>query len=130
MKIARIDHLVLTVENIERTIAFYTGVLSMQAVTITRGENTMQALKFGNQRINLHQRGSERKPNAKNSIPGSQDICLITEASMNDIIDQLKQKDVPIELGPIKVPGAVGEMESVFIRDPDGNLLEISVPSM
>lgn len=128
MKIASIDHIVLTVEDVKRTVEFYTRVLALEHVTVTRKESSIQALKFGTQRINLHERGAERKPNAKNALPGSQDICFITETPMHEIIAHLNSCKVPIEFGPIVVPGAVGDMESVYFRDTDGNLLELAVP--
>jgi catechol 2,3-dioxygenase-like lactoylglutathione lyase family enzyme len=123
MKFERLDHLVLTVRDIGATIVFYTRVLGMQAETF--GDNR-KALRFGNQKINLHQVGKEFEPKADRPTPGSADLCFITEAPMQQVIDHLMACEVGIVEGPVKRTGALGQMESVYLRDPDGNLIEVS----
>lgn len=126
IKIDRIDHIVLTVKDIEKTIDFYTRILKMELVAIKRKDAVMHGLRFGQQLINLHVVGKERKPNAKNALPGSQDICFITETPISEVIQHLEKQQVEIVFGPVTVPGAIGQMESIYIRDPDGNLIEIA----
>ena len=111
----------MTVANIEATIDFYTSVLNMEP---NRSDGRV-ALCFGNQRINLHQTGKERSPHAQHPTPGSADICLITESPIDDLVAHLKTH-VTIEEGPVRRPGAMGEMTSVYFRDPDANLIEVS----
>ncbi|APS57756.1 VOC family protein [Piscirickettsia salmonis] len=128
MDIKRIDHIVLTVKDIDVTLDFYTGVLGMEAATITRKNSVrdMQVLKFGNQRMNLHEYGNERQPNAAQALPGSQDLCFVVDVSIDNVIARLEKLNIKIEFGPVIIPGAVGQMESVFIRDPDQNLIELA----
>lgn len=123
MQIKQLDHLVLTVKDIEETCNFYERVLGMQIETF--GENR-KALRFGSQKINLHARGKEFEPKAETPTPGSADLCFITEASMPDIIQHLANAHIQIEEGPVQRTGAVGPILSVYIRDPDRNLIEIS----
>ncbi|TBL75676.1 VOC family protein [Paenibacillus thalictri] len=123
MKIDRLDHFVLTVGNIDKTVEFYTTVLGMEAVVF--GQNR-KALVFGRQKINLHEAGHEFKPHAEKPTPGSGDFCLISETPLHEVIQHLNSLGVPIEEGPVKRTGAVGEIGSVYVRDPDGNLVEIS----
>lgn len=123
MQIKSLDHLVLTVADIEVTCQFYSTILGMQVISFNQGR---KALRFGNQKINLHQKGHEYEPKAKYPTPGSADLCLITETPLNSVIDELKQNNVSIEQGPIAKHGALGDIESVYIRDPDQNLIEIS----
>ena len=118
----RLDHLVLTVADIKRTIAFYTGVLGMQEVTF----GTRKALRFGNQQINLHERGHEFEPKAASPTPGSGDLCFLTSLPLEQVTRELERAQVRIELGPVERSGAAGALRSVYLRDPDGNLLEIS----
>jgi len=123
MQIDRLDHLVLTVANIEATCAWYSRVLAMEVVTFAGGRT---ALAFGSQKINLHQRGHEFEPKAAHSLPGSADLCFITHTPMNEVIAHLQANSVPIMEGPVQRTGALGPMLSVYVRDPDGNLIEVS----
>jgi catechol 2,3-dioxygenase-like lactoylglutathione lyase family enzyme len=123
MQIDRLDHLVLTVADSDRTIAFYTKVLGMQESVFSGGRC---ALTFGRQKINLHEAGREFEPKAKYPTPGSGDLCFVTDASMHEIQQHLAACDVPIEEGPVDRMGALGPMRSVYIRDPDVNLVEIA----
>ncbi len=123
MHIDRIDHLVLTVRDIEATCAFCARVLGMEVVTFGEGR---LALQFGRQKINLHQAGREFAPKALRPTPGSADLCFIAATPLAEVIDHLRGCEVEIELGPVGRAGALGTMESVYFRDPDGNLIEIS----
>jgi catechol 2,3-dioxygenase-like lactoylglutathione lyase family enzyme len=123
--ITHLDHLVLTVRDISATIAFYTKVLGMKEVTF--GKNR-RALSFGNQKINLHQSGHEFEPKAACPTPGSADLCFISDIPLSLIISGLTAHDVPILEGPVARTGAQGPILSVYFRDPDGNLIEISNP--
>jgi catechol 2,3-dioxygenase-like lactoylglutathione lyase family enzyme len=123
MRIDRLDHLVLTVADVGHTVDFYQRVLGMQAVTFAGGR---QALRFGNAKINLHQAGHEFEPKAARPTPGSADICLISSDPLPAVCAQLAGHGVAIEEGPVTRTGAAGEISSVYIRDPDGNLIEIS----
>ena len=123
MKVAALDHLVLTVRDIDAAIAFYTRVLGMQALTFGNGR---RALAFGTQKINLHQAGAELEPKAAHPVPGSADLCLLTTKSPAAVVDHLAACGVPIEQGPVERTGARGPIISVYFRDPDGNLLEVS----
>ena len=117
-----LDHLVLTVADINATVAFYGSVLGMEVVTF---ENR-KALRFGEQKINLHQRGREFEPKAAHPTPGSGDLCFITKTPLAEVIAQLKADGCMIEQGPVERTGAVGKLRSIYLRDPDFNLLEIS----
>ncbi len=123
MHIDRLDHLVLTVRDIEVSCDFYTRVLGMRAVTFAGGR---KALAFGRQKINLHQQGKEFEPKAQHPTPGSADLCFITDTPLDEVIAHLGACTVSIEEGPIQRTGAEGPILSVYLRDPDGNLLEIS----
>ncbi len=122
-KINRLDNLVLTVRDIDTTVQFYQQVLGMQAKTFA---GTRVALHYGVHKINLHLAGQEVAPNAAQATAGSADLCLVADATMDEILQQLDLQDVDIEQGPVSRTGALGEINSVYIRDPDGNLLEIS----
>ncbi|XP_066428977.1 glyoxalase domain-containing protein 5 isoform X2 [Eleutherodactylus coqui] len=122
-RIKHLDHLVLTVRSIEKTISFYTRVLGMDIVTF-KGDR--KALTFGIQKINLHEVGKEFEPKAKHPKPGSADLCLITETPLSTVLQHLQLCGVPVEEGPVSRTGAVGEIQSVYIRDPDHNLIEVS----
>lgn len=123
ISINRIDHIVFTVKNIEATVAFYTHNLGMKEETFGNGR---KALVFGNQKWNLHQKGSEFEPKAQTPTPGAIDICLIAENSLNEVTAWLKQCGVVIEEGPIERTGATGKIISIYFRDPDSNLIEVS----
>ncbi|EPX77280.1 VOC family protein [Litoreibacter arenae] len=124
-----LDHLVLTVADLTATVSFYTDVLGMVAQEFEVADgSTRTSLLFGAQKINLHQAGSEFKPHGKAPTPGSGDLCFLTEASLEDWEAQLDAKGVLVEEGPVQRSGAVGPIMSLYIRDPDGNLIEISVP--
>jgi len=123
MRIDRLDHLVLTVADIDATTDFYTRVLGMKAVTFGAGRT---ALAFGQSKINLHQAGHEFEPKAHRPTPGSADLCLITTDSLDRVIEELVRHDVPIEEGPVDRTGATGPILSVYFRDPDRNLIEVS----
>ncbi|WP_218031501.1 VOC family protein [Paenibacillus kobensis] len=121
--IDRLDHLVLTVRDLQRTIQFYENVLGMESVTFGGGR---RALQFGSQKINLHEHGKEFEPKAAVPVPGSADLCFLSPTPLKDIILHLEASDVEIEAGPIRRTGATGPLESVYVRDPDGNLIELS----
>jgi catechol 2,3-dioxygenase-like lactoylglutathione lyase family enzyme len=124
MQIERIDHLVLTVKNVEISCAFYTKVLGMQEATFQGGR---KAVAFGNQKINFHELGQEFDPKAIHPSPGSADLCFITLAPIAQIISHLDTCDVALIEGPLERTGAMGPMTSIYIRDPDQNLIEIAV---
>jgi catechol 2,3-dioxygenase-like lactoylglutathione lyase family enzyme len=123
MKIDRIDHIVLTVRDIEATCAFYARVLGMSATTFGAGR---RALVFGRQKINLHQAGREFEPKAHAPTPGSADFCLISALPLSDVIADLAGCNVAIVEGPVPKTGARGPIQSVYFRDPDFNLVEVS----
>ncbi|HEX6776691.1 MAG TPA: VOC family protein [Ktedonobacterales bacterium] len=123
MNIDRLDHLVLTVQNIERTCAFYERALGMQTVTFGAGR---KALQFGQQKINLHEAGKEFDPRARRPTPGSGDLCFIASDPLAEVIAHLRACGVAIEEGPAQRAGALGLMQSIYLRDPDGNLIELS----
>jgi catechol 2,3-dioxygenase-like lactoylglutathione lyase family enzyme len=120
-----LDHLVLTVASIERTCAFYSRVLGMAVETF---DGDRKALRFGDQKINLHEAGHEFEPKAERPTPGSADLCFIVAPPMAELIAHLENCGVAIELGPVERTGATGPMVSVYFRDPDGNLIETSNP--
>lgn len=123
IRIDRIDHFVLVVASIEASAAFYTRVLGAETVT-TPGKP--MAVRFGRQKINLHAADSPFAPKAVKPTPGAADFCLITEDTIETVLAHLASCDVSVELGPVSRFGALGEMTSVYFRDPDGNLVEIS----
>jgi len=123
MKIDRLDHVVLTVRDVEATCRFYTRVLGMEPVTFAGGR---RALRFGRQKLNLHQAGSEFEPKAASPTAGSADLCFIAATALADVIDELRASGVEILEGPVQRTGATGPIQSVYIRDPDFNLIEIS----
>src|SRR6266516_6140457 len=123
VRVDRLDHLVLTVASIEATVTFYTQILGMDAVTFGPGRT---ALTFGTSKINLHQAGQEFEPKALRPTPGSADICLIVEDDIAPVISELAGAGIAIEEGPVERTGATGPMVSCYLRDPDGNLIELS----
>ncbi|NOX76821.1 MAG: VOC family protein [Gammaproteobacteria bacterium] len=122
MKITYLDHLVLTVTNIITTTNFYQRVLGMEKQTFAEGR---VALKFGHQKINLHQAGNEFEPSAKKPTPGSADLCFITEIPLPEAMQHVKNCGVEILEGPVVRTGAAGPMMSFYFRDPDLNLIEV-----
>jgi catechol 2,3-dioxygenase-like lactoylglutathione lyase family enzyme len=122
--ITRIDHFVLTVRSVDATCAFYQRVLDLQRVDTP---NRPTALLFGGQKINLHAAGHEFEPKARTPTPGSADFCLITRESLDAVQARLDAEGVSVELGPISRTGALGAMTSLYFRDPDQNLVEVSV---
>jgi catechol 2,3-dioxygenase-like lactoylglutathione lyase family enzyme len=123
MNIDRIDHIVLTVADIDATVRFYTRTLGFGVVTFGEGR---QALTFGGQKFNLHRSGKEFEPKADVPTPGAIDLCLVASTPLAQVIDELAEAGVPIEEGPVDRTGATGSIRSVYIRDPDRNLIEIS----
>jgi catechol 2,3-dioxygenase-like lactoylglutathione lyase family enzyme len=123
MRVDRLDHFVLTVADLDATIDFYTRVLGMSAVTFGDGRH---ALSFGSSKINLHQAGNEFEPKADRPTPGSADVCLIVDDPIDDVIATLEAAAVPIIEGPVERTGATGAIRSVYLRDPDRNLIELS----
>jgi catechol 2,3-dioxygenase-like lactoylglutathione lyase family enzyme len=123
VQIERLDHLVLTVADIDRTIDFYTRVLGMQAETFGEGR---RALRFGESKINLHQATREFEPKAKHPTPGSADVCFVSATPLEEVQEHLAAQGVAVEEGPVSRTGALGPIRSVYVRDPDDNLVEIS----
>lgn len=123
MKIKNIDHIVLTVADISKTIEFYTEIMGFEVVTF--GDHR-KALTFGNQKINLHQKGHEFEPKAKTPTCGSADLCFIAQTDISEVMAELKQKNVEIIEGIVDRTGAVGKIRSIYFRDPDQNLIEVS----
>ena len=123
IRISRLDHFVLTVADIDRTMRFYEQVLGMEPVDFGSGR---RALAFGTSKINLHQAGHEFTPHAASPVPGSADVCLVTAVPLAQVLAHLTAHGVAVEEGPVARTGAVGPITSVYLRDPDGNLIEIS----
>jgi catechol 2,3-dioxygenase-like lactoylglutathione lyase family enzyme len=121
--IDHLDHIVLTTKDKERCIAFYVDLLGMQLETF--GEGRM-AFKFGAQKINLHEYGKEFLPKAHTPTPGSLDLCFISSVPLDSVITRLVEKSWPIEEGPVIRTGAMYKIRSIYLRDPDQNLIEIS----
>ena len=123
IKITALDHLVLTVQDVDKSIEFYTRVLGMEAITFGEGR---RALRFGQQKINLHQAGEEIAPHARVPSSGSADVCLLTSTPLTDVLAHLAHCGIAAESDAVPRTGAVGAIESVYLRDPDGNLIEVS----
>lgn len=123
MKLTRLDHLVITTGDLERCLHFYADILGMEPDM----ENGRCAVRFGSQKINIHRRKGEFLPAAQNVTCGSQDICLVAEGPVEDVRAEIEAKGWPIELGVVRRTGACGPMDSIYLRDPDGNLVEIGV---
>lgn len=117
-----LDHLVLTVANIDATIDFYTEVLGMESVTF----QGRKALAFGIQRLDLQQRGHELNPKAAHPTPGSADLCFLTNTPLEEVVAYLTEQRVHIEEGPAERMGSIGKLRSICLRDPDRNLVEIA----
>jgi catechol 2,3-dioxygenase-like lactoylglutathione lyase family enzyme len=120
-----LDHLVLTVQDIAVTCDFYSRVLGMDVIIFGEGR---QALRFGNQKINLHQAGAEFEPKAQHPTPGSADLCFIVQTPLEAVVEALHSHGVAMESGMVERSGATSKIRSVYLRDPDGNLLELSNP--
>lgn len=123
MRISGIDHFVLTVRDVEATRDFYSRVLGMEVEEFGGGR---QALKFGRQKINVHQAGNEFEPKAEEPTPGAGDFCLVTDVPLERVVEHLDSCGVELVEGPVERTGALGRMESVYFRDPEGNLVEVS----
>ena len=123
MKIESIDHVVLTVRDLERTCDFYRSVLGFEVVSFVGGR---KGLQFGRQKLNLHVYGKEFEPKALHPTPGAIDLCFITTTPLDEVRRELGEKGVAIEVGPVERVGAVGTLLSVYVRDPDQNLIEIA----
>ncbi|MEZ9065085.1 VOC family protein [Vibrio sp. 10N.222.49.A3] len=123
MEISHLDHLVLTVKDLTVTVDFYQRVLGMKPIQFGEGR---LALSFGNQKINLHQFGNEFEPKARCVQVGGADLCFISNTPLVEVIELVESQGVVIEEGPIARTGAMGKIQSIYIRDPDGNLIEIS----
>ncbi|XP_061582217.1 glyoxalase domain-containing protein 5 [Cololabis saira] len=123
VEMSHLDHLVLTVKSVPDTINFYTSVLGMEEITF---KGNRKALSFGQQKFNLHQLGQEFDPKAKHPTSGSADLCLITKTPLAVVAAHLKACGVNIEEGPVERSGAVGPITSLYFRDPDHNLIEVS----
>ncbi len=123
MKVNHLDHLVLTVRDIQASVTFYTRVLGMQETTFADGR---KALLFGQSKINLHQAGHEFEPKAAKPTPGSGDLCLVVGDDLGSVQAHLAAAGVAVEVGPVEQTGANGQMMSVYCRDPDRNLVELS----
>lgn len=129
-RVRALDHLVLTVKNIPETVRFYTQVLGMRGQQFTAEDGSRRwALNFGQSKINLHQSGRGYGPRAAHPTGGSADLCFLTDAGMDDWMTHLAIHQIEIEEGPVSRSGATGPLMSVFIRDPDLNLIEVSVPA-
>ncbi len=123
MEVSRVDHFVLTVRSIEVTCDFYSRVLGMEVERFGGGRT---ALRFGRQKINLHEAGKEFEPKAQSPVPGSGDFCLVTDVPPERVVEHLGSCGVGIVEGPVDRTGAEGRIYSVYLRDPDGNLVEVS----
>ena len=122
MNIDRTDHLVLTVADIEGTCKFYKDVLGMEVETFGEGR---KALRFGSQKLNLHEKGKEFEPKALLPTPGAIDICFITTDAIEQVKTELENKNIAVQ-GIVERTGATGKIHSIYFRDPDGNLIEVS----
>jgi catechol 2,3-dioxygenase-like lactoylglutathione lyase family enzyme len=123
VRVRRIDHVVLTVADVGRTIAFYQRVLGMTAVSFGEGR---RGLAFGDQKLNLHQAGREFEPKARRPTPGAIDLCFTTDVPLDEVAAHLRKESIEIEHGPVDKVGARRALRSLYFRDPDGNLIEVS----
>ena len=127
--IDHLDHIVLTTRDLEGCIRFYRDVLGMTLESFQTPTEKRQALKYGNQKINIHEWGKEFTPRAHVAAPGTLDLCFIAAVPLDDVIAKLNASGVKIIEGPVMKTGATGPIRSVYVRDPDLNLIEISVPA-
>jgi catechol 2,3-dioxygenase-like lactoylglutathione lyase family enzyme len=126
MKALRLDHLVLTVDDVDEAVAWYVRVLGMEAETFGAGR---RAVRFGDAKLNLHATGAEHPPTAQAVAPGTADFCLLTDTPLDDVLRHLSEQGVEVIEGPVERTGATGPLRSVYVRDPDGNLVEIANPA-
>lgn len=130
-RVRELDHLVLTVSSIPETVRFYTQVLGMRGQQFDGVDGGKSwALRFGQSKIDLHQKGRATPPTAAYQAPGSADLCFLTDAPIDDWLRHLKIHGVAVELGPVARTGTQSALTSLFIRDGDGNLIEISVAAL
>jgi catechol 2,3-dioxygenase-like lactoylglutathione lyase family enzyme len=122
MAVSRIDHVVLTVADLDATLAWYGAVTGMRHITFG---DSRHALRFGDQKINLHVQGQEVEPHARQPTPGSGDLCFIVDESPDELQARLDALGTPVELGSVVRDGALGTLTSYYLRDPDGNLVEL-----
>lgn len=129
--ISHLDHLVLTTANEAQCIHFYTEVLGMRLESFIGGTPPVErkAFVFGQQKINLHVKGREFEPKAHTPVPGALDLCFLASVPLNEVIAHLQQLSVPIAEGPAMRTGATSKIRSIYVRDPDLNLIEISEPA-
>ncbi len=123
IEIESLDHLVITASDLQATVDFYTSVLGMEHVAFGNG---LHAVRFGSQKFNIHDAATDVAPKAHNIVPGAADFCLISATPVSQVIRHLQKCGVAVEEGPVRRSGAVGTLESVYFRDPDGNLVEVS----
>lgn len=123
MKIDCLDHLVLTVRDIDASVSFYARTLGMESLTFAAGR---KALCFGEQKINLHQQGREFEPKAQHPTPGSADLCFLTSVPLGEVVSHLESCGVAVIEGPVRRTGATGPILSIYFRDPDLNLIEVA----
>ncbi len=123
MTVDHLDHLVITTQDLEKCLHFYVDVLGMAL----DDANGRYAVRFGNEKFNIHRKKAEFLPAAQNVTYGSQDLCLIVRGPIEAVKAELEAKGWPIEMGVVERAGALGPMDSVYVRDPDGNLVELSV---
>ncbi|MFJ7213637.1 VOC family protein [Amycolatopsis sp. NPDC098790] len=126
MHYERLDHTVLTVADIDATVDFYGRVLGMEVVTFSSLVANRKALRFGDSKINLHEAGNEIQPTAANPGPGTEHLCFVVKDPVEGVADHLRAAGLEVEDGPVERAGALGPITSVYVRDPDGNLIELS----
>jgi catechol 2,3-dioxygenase-like lactoylglutathione lyase family enzyme len=127
--IDHVDHIVLTTRDLQGCLHFYCDVLGMKMEKFQTPGATRIALKFGNQKINVHEWGKEFSPRAHVAAPGTLDLCFIASTSLENVVEKFKHNKIDILEGPVAKTGATGPIRSVYVRDPDLNLVEISVPA-
>lgn len=121
MKFKNIDHIVITTQNLEKCLHFYLDILGMELDQ----SNGRYAVKFASQKFNIHTKKAEFLPAAENPSYGSLDLCLVIDGNIEEAKHEIESKNYPVELGPVVRHGALGEMQSIYLRDPDGNLIEL-----
>lgn len=125
MPVTGLDHVVVTVSDIDAAVDFYTRLPGIEHVTYG-GDGTRHALRFGEQKIDLHEAGDDIEPRASAAEPGDSDLCLLTDDEPGDLVAEVEDVGIPIELGPVERHGAYGTVTSVYVRDPDGSLIEVA----